>query len=568
MRRYFIALPGFAFAMTACMTDSKVTSPSQPPDPSLAVDPAGSAGIERPERRGANSFFARSPADIWRYAAATDSVLSVGIKVPGQRRGIVNGRWLVSTQERLARLRALELGAGILSVSTDSTLPRLFVKAASPDVVRELRKLPFVDYVEPRRIPSELLQLHSFGGCNASYSGSAYAIDVTGDELPTTFVKTRVDRAWAYANGAGTLLGILDTGVNPANAQLMANFTSGWSAGRRPMTQISTVGPAAIGQCPHGTYMAAVAAAPRDGRGTQGIAWKADVLSVTVESGVLSIRGIDVSQGVIDATNLGAKVVAMALGVALNSSALNDALDRGLHQYDVLFIGAAGTSPSWIGWHDWFVVYPANHPSVMAVSAADFTGTRNADSHTGAQVQIVSYSPTTTASYDGVGHHEFSNSSSATAMVSGVAALVRSRYPLWSADSVRRRLRNTAGTACGPATTFGPIVNAEAAVGGLCVPHGRPIGSPTLTFDRRAYGDRRTSATQTYCTYPTGGNGPIEILWGNGSGANCRSVTFVRGNYTQRVSVQLRDTGVSLGPVTYFVDVQVVDLDTACPTCL
>jgi hypothetical protein len=230
----------------------------------------------------------------------------------------------------------------------------------------------------------------------------------------------------AYNNGAGVLIGI-SIPVNPANYQLVANFTNGESR-RRPLMQVSTVGDAAIGERAHGTYMAGVAAAPRDGTGTQGVAWKAD-LSPSPSSGVVNAIGTDVTQGVLDATNLGARVIAMALGVAIESSALNDAIDRGLVQYDVLFIGAAGTSPTWLGWHAWYTVYPASNPGVMAVSAANDLGHRNPESHAGPQLEAVAYSPTTTTSYSGSGHHDFSNSSNATAVIAGVAALVRARFP-------------------------------------------------------------------------------------------------------------------------------------------
>lgn len=568
MRRYFIVLPFATFAI-ACMNDNRDSGPSRSLEPDLSVSSAGTRGVERPERKVLSSFFSRTPAEIFRYAAVSDSVLSVGIKVPGERRGMLNGRWLVSAQERLARFRSLERESGILSIAADSSMPRLFVKVSDADVIARLRRMPFVDYVEPRNIPSELLRLNSFGGCSADVSGGPQPVGPSGDEIPLSFIKARIDRAWAYSNGSGAYVGILDTGANPFNQQLFANFVSGASSARRPHLQSSTIGPIppAFQICPHGSYMAAVIAAPRDGRGTQGVAWGADLLSIRVEEGVVSIRAYDVAQGIVDATNAGARIVAMALGIALQSSAINDALDRGTRLHDVLFIGAAGTSPSWHPWHG-FVVYPANHQHVMAVSGADFNGSRDPASHFGPEVEVVAYGPTTTSSFDGFGRHDFGNSSNATAVVSGVAALVRSRYPGWTAGMVRARIRSTAGTNCGPETAFGPIINAEAAVGGVCVPFYRPIGAPVITFDRRAYGDNRSSATETYCAYPSGGIAPLEFAWSNGSTVNCRSISFVRGNYTQRVSFQVRDPGVSLSWESYFLDVKVVDLDTTCPTCL
>lgn len=555
---------------SACSEPGEAVRPTSPtPATASSQSTAGGGGIpERPERAMANSFFALSDTALWRMAAKSDSVFSVGIRSPGEARGTYRGQWLVSGLEQSSRVTTLRQRQGITVVGYDTSLPRVFVKVPNPSLLAALRKEAFVDYLEPRRLPRELLSLSSFGGCGIGDNGSDYIFGPTGDEVPMSFIKARVDRAWSYANGSGVWLGIVDTGVNPSNYQLATSqFTSGWSAGRAPLRQSNVIGGFGTGLCSHGTYMGAVAAAPRDGIYTQGVAWKANLHAITVEAGVVNAAATDVTQGVLDATNQGAKVIAMALGVALHSSALTDAIQRAFSQFNIVVVAAAGTSPASIPWHTWFVVYPANLSEVMAASAANYDGTRDNQSHSGAELDIVSYQPTTTSSYNGYGHYNFGNSSNATAMVAGVATLIRQRFPNITADSVRRRIVNTAGTRCGSGTSFGPILNAEAAVGGVCIPFGAPAGPPTLTFDRRAYGDNRTSQTAQYCVTPSGGAGPVQITWQDGSQGNCRTITFLRGTYTQRVSVDVRDLGVALPALTVFVDVRVTDLDTVCPTC-
>ena len=560
-----------ALLVSACSEPGVAVRPTAPASATLSSQVTGAAGgvPERPERSMASSFFTLSDSALWRMGAKSDSVFSVGVRSPGAARGTYRGQWLVSGLEQTSRVGALRQRQGITVVGYDTSLPRIFVKVPNPALLASLRKEAFVDYVEPRRLPRELLSLSSFGGCGIGDNGNEYTFGPTGDEVPTSFIKARVDRAWAYANGSGVWLGIVDTGVNPSNYQLgTSQFTSGWSAGRAPLRQSNVIGGFGTGLCSHGTYMGAVAAAPRDGIYTQGVAWKANLHAITVETGVVNAAATDVTQGVLDATNQGSKVIAMALGVALHSSALTDAIQRAFFQYNVVVVAAAGTSPASVPWHTWFVVYPANLSEVMAASAANYDGTRDNQSHTGAELDIVSYQPTTTSSYNGYGHYNFGNSSNATAMVAGVAALIRQRFPSISADSVRRRIINTAGTRCGSGTTFGPILNAEAAVGGVCVPFGAPAGPPSLTFDRRAYGDNRTSQTAQYCVTASGGAGPLQITWQNGAQGTCRTVTFQRGTYTQRVGVDVRDLGAALPALTVFVDVSVVDLDTICPTCV
>ena len=147
----------------------------------------------------------------------------------------------------------------------------------------------------------------------------------------------------------------------------------------------------------------------------------------------------------------------------------------------------------------------------------------------------------------------------------GVAALIRAHSPSLTNAQVYDRIRNTAGTACGKATSFGPIINAEAAVGGLCVLYGKVLGPVQITFDRAAYGDTRTSQTATYSVNVSGGVGPTVMDWrSTGSGVR----TFLRGTYTTRVMMTVRDAGTTNPALTLYTDVQVVDLDqSGCPTC-
>ena len=311
--------------------------------------------------------------------------------------------------------------------------------------------------------------------------------------------------------------------------------------------------------------MASIMASPRNSAGVQGIAWKANLYSVQFNNGVFEVSGTDAYQAISDAIIFGSSVVTMAWSALSNHTAIAN-LIRDAHLYnDVVFVGAAGTS--YAGFSQNNVVFPAELPEVLAASAANFNGMRDNASHYGPELDIVVHQPTTSVGATGGSLSNSANSSSATGFVGGVAALVRSRYPAWTNSQVESRIINTAGLACGVGTAFGPIINAEAAVGGICVPFGRPVGPQSIPFGHVAAGDTRTSQTAQYCTYPSGGSAAIEITWGDGSHGNCRMVTFSRGQYTTYVSVQVRDTGVALAARTFVIQVQVEDLDISCPTC-
>jgi hypothetical protein len=160
--------------------------------------------------------------------------------------------------------------------------------------------------------------------------------------------------------------------------------------------------------------------------------------------------------------------------------------------------------------------------------------------------------------------------------VTGIAALVRARFPSISNDSVRKRIVNTGKFACDKLSGWHIMVNAQAAVGGLCVPNGSPAGPSSLMFDRLAY-DPRTSMTAQYCINYSGGVGPISITWNAalpgapGSAPNCRVYTFARGNYTRTITATLRDMGKSGSIVRgYSIVVNVTDMQNnpSCPGCI
>lgn len=568
MRHSRLSLLMAVALLSACSENESFVKKALPIEPSDADAAVVANDDERPERRSPKSFFALTDQQLWRYGARSDTVFSVGIRTPGRGRGFNKGRWEISPTDLGAkRLAASQLSRDIQVVGADSILPRLFIKVSSPAGIRALRKLPYVDYVEPRSFPSELVAVQSVGGCSKDYSGNLWQPDVTGDQLPKSFIKSNIHRAWAYASGRGKTLAILDSGIDPQNTQLtQAAFSAGFSA-NRSITHVKS-GSFNYGDCPHGTYMAGVAVAPRNGTGTQGVAWGASLRSIGVNDGVANAFGHDIASGVLDAMNANVDVIVMALGLVLESSVLNDMILHAYYARGIVVVAAAGTTPPWSGLHN-IVVFPARIREVLGVSAATFDGSRDPASHYGAGLDITAFSPTTTLSYDGRSTHDFGNSSNGSAIVSGVALLVRERFPSISADSVIKRLINTSGSRCGVQFAFHPAVNAEAAVGGLCVPNGAPAGLTSFTFDKRAYGDNRSSVTSTYCLNASGGIGPREVTWTDGSHGTCRQVTFERGNYTTRVVVSVRDTGVSLPAATYVLDVKVEDRDTSpdCPTC-
>lgn len=87
----------------------------------------------------------------------------------------------------------------------------------------------------------------------------------------------RAAYAWELATGAGIKVGIFDQGIDSANADLSAN-TQG-AMGRTALT-LGAGGAPVLDDDNHGTWVAGVVGAARDGKGTVGVAYDAQLISL------------------------------------------------------------------------------------------------------------------------------------------------------------------------------------------------------------------------------------------------------------------------------------------------
>lgn len=262
--------------------------------------------------------------------------------------------------------------------------------------------------------------------------------------------------------------------------------------------------------------MGSAMAGPLNGSGVPGVAWQADVHSAIGGNDVLGVGYQFDAIRAADAAN--AKIIAMAWGSDNFSIPILDELLRLWVQRDVLLVAAAGTSQAWLPNN--YVVFPANLSFVLAVSAANLDGNRNAASHHGSELDIVAYTPVGIPYFAyGYGESEIGNSSAATAVVSGVAALVRKRYPGYTNLEVFNKLKTTAGSTCGISSAFGPIVNALAAIGSFCTT--TQVASPLVTFDSVG----SPSQTVTVSAFPNTTGNAVTYAWS--TGATTPSISFV-----------------------------------------
>jgi type VII secretion-associated serine protease mycosin len=243
----------------------------------------------------------------------------------------------------------------------------------------------------------------------------------------------RIPEAQAIAKGAGVTVGVIATGVDATHPDLSGNVLPGFD---------STPTPTGQGQIDidgHGTAMAGLIAA--HGRAT-GIAPDAKILPVRSQEFVVTFVN-DASDEINWAVDHGANVLCLAFTESGPSSQREaDAVARAIQRDVVVVAGIGNTNTPASG------VFPAAYPGVVAAAGTDQAGNHAAISVTGPQavlsapaVEITSTAPLSRAVS---GYVKGDGTSNSTAIIAGVAALVRSKYPNLSATEVIHRMTATA----------------------------------------------------------------------------------------------------------------------------
>ncbi|GIG57557.1 type VII secretion-associated serine protease [Longispora fulva] len=248
-----------------------------------------------------------------------------------------------------------------------------------------------------------------------------------------------IPAAQSVVRGGGTTVAVIDTGVDPDGPALSGQVLHGTE-----ITNAGTTGDGRNDEDGHGTGMASlIAGKGGDDERLLGVAPEAKILPVKITrqaDGAFSTE--NVYRAVVWAVDHGAKVISMSLGGPPTPDA---EWKRRLVQYaldhDAVIVAAAGNVEQ--GQDGPRVSEPAAFPGVVAVSALNRHGEIWAGSQTGPEVVVAAPGellPFPTHN----GYTAASGTSGATALVSGVVALIRSRYPDMSAADVVNRLIRTA----------------------------------------------------------------------------------------------------------------------------
>jgi subtilisin len=346
-----------------------------------------------------------------------------GDAIPNQYIVVLKNNFPIIPSE--AASEAKNSGAAVLNVY-DRVLKGFSIKVPNERVLEAIQRNPNVAYIEQDMRVQAFAQLLPRG------------VNRVDGDLSST----------VSGNGAGSVntdIAIIDTGIQLSHPDLnvyrQITFVSGTSS--------------ANDDNGHGTHVAGIAAAKDNSIGVAGVAPGAKLWAVKVldSSGSGSISNIIKGIEYVTRNYLYIDIVNMSLGCECTSSSLNTAITNSV-KAGITYVVAAGNNGK-----NAASFSPANHPSVIAVSAiADSDGkcggkgiptSYGADdrfasfSNYGSVVDMAAPGVSIYSTYKGGTYATLSGTSMAAPHVAGAAGLYDATHPGASPSAITNSLKST-----------------------------------------------------------------------------------------------------------------------------
>ncbi len=291
-------------------------------------------------------------------------------------------------------------------------------------------------------------------------------------ELQWYLYSTRTEFAWQHATGKGIKIGVFDQGIDSANPDLRLNdnvalgrSSLSLSAGGSPLTASDN----------HGTHVAGIIAAARDGNGIVGVAYDSQLVSIYTPSTISPQYLLEIANAFHYAASLDVLNNSWGFGNLLQAGtnwafyddaqnpsfspafqALHDAVASGRGGLGTVVVQSAGNAFNYgddTNLHNF-----QNSRYVITVGATDYFGTSSGFSTTGASILIsapggagnrnfasIFTTDRTGSDGDNAGNYAFDDGTSfSSPIVSGIVALMLEVNPKLGFRDVQQILAYTA----------------------------------------------------------------------------------------------------------------------------
>ncbi|MER8090279.1 type VII secretion-associated serine protease mycosin [Streptomyces sp. NPDC094048] len=257
---------------------------------------------------------------------------------------------------------------------------------------------------------------------------------------PWSLQRVLLDELWQDTKGRGVRVAVIDTGVDNVNPQLKSAVDTSAGAdylkGGRSDGTVDEVG--------HGTKVAGIIAArPRKGTGFVGLAPEATIIPIRQNDEKNSGKDTTMATAIDHAIAKGADVINISQDTTkplTETSALGRAVARALAK-DIVVVASAGND----GMDGKLkLTYPAAFDGVLAVASSDRNNERAPFSQAGEFVGVAAPGIDIVSTVPGNGQCTDNGTSFSAPYVAGVAALMRAKYPKWTAAQIVARIEQTA----------------------------------------------------------------------------------------------------------------------------
>ena len=260
--------------------------------------------------------------------------------------------------------------------------------------------------------------------------------------------------AWDVSTGqdAPVTVAVIDTGISPSHPDLVGKSVPGWDFVGNDDDPTDTPS-----RSSHGTHVSGtIAAATDNGIGVAGVSWGAMIMPVRVLDSSGNGSYALVMEGIEWAVQHGAQVINMSLGGSTYPGQAFEAAIRNAYSRGITLVAATGND------YGQAVLYPAAFPEVIAVGATLKDNSLASYSNVGPQVTVTAPGgstvpnppdgvfstaltrASTSSGYTWANGYEFMHGTSmATPHVSGLAALLLSRFGPMSPDAVAALMSDT-----------------------------------------------------------------------------------------------------------------------------